>query len=39
MDNNKKVVHIDRVFDLFHRGHLECLVKAKNCLNDPEKHI
>ena len=32
---NKKIVYIDGVFDLFHRGHLESLVKAKNALDDP----
>ena len=31
-----KVVYIDGVFDLFHRGHLESLVKAKNSLDDPD---
>ena len=32
----KKIVYIDGVFDLFHRGHLESLIKAKKCLNDEE---
>jgi len=35
MIDNKKVVYIDGVFDLFHRGHLESIIKAKNVLNEP----
>jgi len=30
-----KRVYIDGVFDLFHRGHLESLLSAKNSLGDP----
>lgn len=30
-----KRVYIDGVFDLYHRGHLESLIKAKNALGDP----
>lgn len=30
-----KRVYIDGVFDLFHRGHLESLLSAKNSLDDP----
>ena len=34
-----KKVYIDGVFDLFHRGHLESLKKAKNVLEDPDNTI
>lgn len=30
-------IYIDGIFDLFHKGHLESLIKAKNILNEPEK--
>ena len=31
-----KRIYIDGVFDLFHRGHLESLLSAKNVVNNPE---
>lgn len=31
-----KRVYIDGVFDLFHRGHLESLIQAKNVYGDPD---
>ena len=34
-----KIVYIDGVFDLFHRGHLESLIKAKNVFDDPTNTI
>ena len=37
--SEKKIVYIDGVFDLFHRGHLESLLKSKNILSDPENTI
>lgn len=30
MNNKKFIVYIDGVFDLFHRGHIEAINKAKN---------
>jgi choline-phosphate cytidylyltransferase len=39
MNKKKKIVYLDGVFDLFHRGHLESLIKAKNILNDPDNTI
>lgn len=37
--NKRKIVYLDGVFDLFHRGHLESLIKAKNILNDPDNTV
>ena len=35
MNNNKKyIVYMDGVFDLFHRGHIEAINKAKNIRDD-----
>ena len=34
-----KRVYIDGVFDLFHRGHLESLIKSKNVYNSPDETI
>ncbi len=34
-----KIVYIDGVFDLFHRGHLESFIKAKNVFNDPDNTL
>lgn len=39
MNKTKKIVYLDGVFDLFHRGHLESLIKAKNILNEPDNTI
>ena len=39
MNKTKKIVYLDGVFDLFHRGHLESLIKAKNILNEPDNTL